>query len=81
MSKFHKNDRVKVVEHRKPQYRGLEGTVSEVHEVPKGSTQGVPDGGSLPTMGKQYHYDIQIVVYPYRLHRLYEEWLELSVRY
>ena len=80
MPKFHLNARVKIVYHTKPQYRGLEGTVAEVHKVPKGSTQPVPDYGSLPQDGKQYHYDIKIDVYPHRLHRLHEEWLERSDR-
>lgn len=77
MSKFHRGDNVKIVKHpTRPEYCGLEGTVSNVRDGLKGVTQPVPDGGSLPALGKQDRYDIDVG--PHMVYDLLEEWLEAS---
>ena len=81
MSKFQRGDKVKVVKHPKPEYLGLEGKVTDVREGIKGVTQPVPDGGSLPQLGKQYKYDVYVgpqAAGSGTLLDLAEDWLESS---
>ena len=79
MPKFQLGDRVKIIRHPTiSEYCGVEGKVSKVRWSFKGVTQPVPDGGSLPDLGKQERYDVDVG--PHTVCDLLEEWLEASNR-
>ncbi len=83
MPKFQTGDKVKIVKHpTQPDYCGLEGKVSAIHEGLKPNTRGVAKGDSIPQPDKQWKYDIQIdCPPPVFVYYLDEEWIELVIIY
>ena len=76
MPRFQEGDKVMVMCHPKPHYRGLEGTISRAYDALAPNTRAVTESGALPEPGVQPKYDVKIEGLPDLLTDLYEGWLK-----